>query len=111
MNTPPNRLYAAVRWIAGTGDTWRMWAMAAEHSPNRCALSRAWSNRRRMGISLTASSDEFRLQAKLADRWKDLLSAFAAGQTPAHWEVANWYTATHPDFNVHRNPDRRTGGR
>jgi N-hydroxyarylamine O-acetyltransferase len=46
---------------------------------------------------LMASSDEFRLQAKLADRWKDLYQLSLREQTPADWEVANWYAATHPD--------------
>jgi N-hydroxyarylamine O-acetyltransferase len=46
---------------------------------------------------LVASGDEFMLEAKLAGTWKALYQLSLQDQTPADWEVANWYTATHPD--------------
>jgi N-hydroxyarylamine O-acetyltransferase len=46
---------------------------------------------------LVACGDEFQLQVKLAGIWKDLYQFSLQDQTPADWEMAHWYTATHPD--------------
>jgi N-hydroxyarylamine O-acetyltransferase len=46
---------------------------------------------------LVARGDEFMLEAKLAGTWKALYQLSLENQTLADWDVANWYTATHPD--------------
>jgi len=40
--------------------------------------------------------DEFQLQAKLGQQWAPIFQLALQEQTPADWEVANWFTSTNP---------------
>jgi N-hydroxyarylamine O-acetyltransferase len=46
---------------------------------------------------LVRISDEFQLQAKLAEGWAPVYQLSLQEQAPADWEVHNWFTSTHPD--------------
>ena len=41
--------------------------------------------------------DEFQLQAKIGEIWSPVFQLALQTQAPADWEVANWYTSTHPN--------------
>jgi N-hydroxyarylamine O-acetyltransferase len=41
--------------------------------------------------------DEFQLQVKLVDRWAPIYQLSLQEQAASDWDVANWYTSTHPD--------------
>jgi N-hydroxyarylamine O-acetyltransferase len=45
---------------------------------------------------LVRSHDEFQLQSMLGDKWRALYEFSLQEQLPADWDVANWYTSTHP---------------
>jgi N-hydroxyarylamine O-acetyltransferase len=45
---------------------------------------------------LVSAASELMLQAKLAGVWSDLYRFSPAEQEPIDYEVANWFTATHP---------------
>jgi N-hydroxyarylamine O-acetyltransferase len=46
---------------------------------------------------LLPRGDEFAMQALLDGTWRELYQFTLAEELPVDWEVANWYTATHPD--------------
>lgn len=46
---------------------------------------------------LVATGPEFQLQAKLGDEWSPLYQLSLQDQAASDWEVANWYTSTHPE--------------
>jgi N-hydroxyarylamine O-acetyltransferase len=46
---------------------------------------------------LVCRGDEFQLQTMLGGTWRALYQLSLREQTPAEWEVANWYASTHPD--------------
>jgi N-hydroxyarylamine O-acetyltransferase len=52
---------------------------------------------------LVRFGDEFQLQAKLAETWTAIYQISIEEQAPADWELANWYTSTHPDSVFTRN--------
>jgi len=52
---------------------------------------------------LVAAGSEFDLEAKLGEAWGSLYRFSLQEQTPADYEVANWYTSTHPDSLFVRN--------
>jgi N-hydroxyarylamine O-acetyltransferase len=45
---------------------------------------------------LVRSHDEFQLQSMLGDKWTALYEFSLQEHLPADWDVANWYTSTHP---------------
>jgi N-hydroxyarylamine O-acetyltransferase len=46
---------------------------------------------------LVCRRDEFQLETLLCGTWRALYQLSLREQTPAEWEVANWYASTHPD--------------
>jgi N-hydroxyarylamine O-acetyltransferase len=45
---------------------------------------------------LIRAGDEYQLQAKLDGEWEPIYQFHLQEQSPADWDVANWWTATHP---------------
>jgi N-hydroxyarylamine O-acetyltransferase len=63
---------------------------------------------------LVPRGDELELQARLDGEWAPLYHAAAAAQAPIDFEVANWFTSTHPKslftnslMCARPDPDRR----
>jgi N-hydroxyarylamine O-acetyltransferase len=52
---------------------------------------------------IVAAGSEFDLEAKLGEAWSSLYRFSLQEQVPADYEVANWYTSTHPDSLFVRN--------
>jgi N-hydroxyarylamine O-acetyltransferase len=46
---------------------------------------------------LLPGGDEFQMQALLDGTWRELYQLSLQEQVAVDWDVANWYTATHPD--------------
>ena len=47
--------------------------------------------------------DEFQLQARLVDQWNPLYQISLQEQVASDWEVANWFTSTHPESTFTNN--------
>ena len=47
--------------------------------------------------------DELTLQSKLADRWEHIYRLVALPRLDAEYEIANWFTASHPDSPYRSN--------
>jgi N-hydroxyarylamine O-acetyltransferase len=47
--------------------------------------------------------DELTLQSKLADRWEHIYRVVALPRVDAEYEIANWFTASHPDSPYRSN--------
>ena len=47
--------------------------------------------------------DDFQLQARVVDQWKPLYQISRQEQVASDWEVANWFTSTHPESTFTNN--------
>ena len=47
--------------------------------------------------------DDFQLQARLVDKWMPLYQISRQEQVASDWEVANWFTSTHPESTFTNN--------
>jgi N-hydroxyarylamine O-acetyltransferase len=47
--------------------------------------------------------DELTLQSRLADRWEHIYRVVALPRVDAEYEIANWFTASHPDSPYRSN--------
>ena len=47
--------------------------------------------------------DEFQLQARLVEQWNPLYQISLQEQVASDWEVANWFTSTHPESTFTNN--------
>ncbi len=61
-------------------------------------------------LPLGGAVDSYELQVKLGDTWAPVYQFSMEPQSPADYEVSNWYTATHPDsifvnFLIAARPD------
>jgi N-hydroxyarylamine O-acetyltransferase len=52
---------------------------------------------------LVRDGREYVLEAHVAERWKALYRFSEERQEPSDYEVANWYTSTHPDSIFRRS--------
>ena len=48
-------------------------------------------------LRLIRVGDELQLQVRLVDLWAPIYQVSLEEQIPADWEVANWFSSTHPD--------------
>ncbi len=64
-------------------------------------------------MRLTRDGDGTLLQTRIGAEWRDVYRFTAEAQHPIDYELANWYTATHPEslFRNHLLMERLTPGR
>jgi N-hydroxyarylamine O-acetyltransferase len=52
---------------------------------------------------LTPVKGDYQLQAKMGETWEPIYQLSLQRQEASDWEVANWFTSTHPDSTFTRN--------